>query len=155
MPSWYESQAYKAWTRLYGRFNLKPVLNGGKLSVLDSVIPITNMDTLLATPIIKKESLSLASGTNFFPINTCPKNKRWWPLFSQLGATIGNSAIGLRIGSTDIQLEPLRTAESVVNLTGILVDEGDDLGAYSTGDANDTSIQFAVFYLEEDLSSSP
>lgn len=72
--------------RLYGRLRIEAGAPAPlKTSLLAPVVvPITNMDALLAQPKVERQTTSITSTGNFTAVLTVPINKRWQVFYIQL-----------------------------------------------------------------------
>jgi len=145
---------FNIWERLRSRFRLEPILPLVLKTLGDEIIPVTNVDDLLLSPTSQTASLNLtATAGSYVSAFTVPAGERWhlrwaWHLVSVAATQMGfvNAAVNIRISTNEI-------AEQSVNLGDALVlEEGDTMGMFTSGDAGDTSITFRIHYSVEDVS---
>jgi len=145
---------FDIWERLRSRFRLEPILPLVTKTLGDEIIPVTNVDDLLLSPTSQSASLDLtATAGSYVAAFTVPEGERWhlrwaWHLVPVAATQMGfvNNAVNIRISTNEI-------AEQSVNLGDALVlEEGDTMGLFTSGNGSDTSITFRIHYSVEDVS---
>jgi hypothetical protein len=81
-----EADLDPVFSRLYSRFRIEagaPAFSKASL-LAPVVVPITNMDALLAQSMVERQTTTIASTGNFTTILTVPVGKRWQLYYIQL-----------------------------------------------------------------------
>jgi len=147
-----KSLAYNLFSRLYERFNLepRPVEQIEQPSVANQIVPVTQADRLLQVlaPQSDTADISAAAGT-LVVYFTVPAGRRWTIISSLKEATTANTRIRATIGGTAMDIGPFGTAESVIVNSEWILDQGDDIGLLTTGNAGDSNRRLVLQVLEE------
>lgn len=118
------------------------------------IYPVTDIGDLLRTTKGNTETVDLTGAAGSFVTHASwlvPNGKRWRLWNCLRGASTGSSRIMLTTtGLTDGSLEPFGTAESLLQLGGLPINEGDMLGLRATGNGADGAIRLTIVYEEED-----
>lgn len=149
------SRRYDAFQRLYARYLLDPgpVQGGQGPGVLTTVIPVTQLDELLAVPKVLSASLALEPSAGTYVVGlTVPDGKRWKLRLITLNNTAATTRIQMRDESANerVSLDVNGTSLHVVDGVQYSLDESDSIGALTTGNAGDTAITMAAYVEESD-----
>jgi len=149
------SRRFDAFSRLYQRYLLDPgpVQNGQGPGVLTTVIPVTQLDELLAVPLVVTATLALEPAAGTYVVGlTVPDGKRWKMRLVTLNNTAATTRIQMRDVSANqrVSLDVNGTTLHVVDGVQYLLDEKDTVGALTTGNAGDTAIIMSAYVEESD-----
>jgi len=137
------SRIFELWTRLYRRFLIEPFpADGAGPSVSTTIQPTTDADELLKIQaggsVNGDLTASAGSGVTYF---TVPNGKRWTlrHIFRE-GSTANSRVFYQGPGAATVYLSALATAEGVVPVENIVVEQDRIVGMFTTGDAGDAAI---------------
>ena len=149
------SRQLAVWRRLYTRFSLEPGPASISPDVLKTIIPVTNVDTLLqvVTPISVSLDLFVGGGVHVVGY-TVPTGRRGTVMYSRRGASTGATQLQAVVGGINLTLSPAGlTAEAFLGTTvplPFVMDQGDTLGMAATNNAADTGVSLRALVLEEE-----
>ncbi len=148
------SRALDVWRRLYTRFSLEPGPASVSPDVLKTIIPVTNVDVLLQTVFPFNVTLNL-TGTlgDHVAGYTVPGGRRATILYARRGASTGNTAMEIVVGSTTLVLSPSAALEAFLGETitqPLTIDENDTFGMFASANGADGGISFRGLVLEEE-----
>lgn len=149
------SRRFDAFSRLYSRYLLDPgpVEAGVGPGVLTTVIPVTQLDELLAEPGIRTATLALeASAGTLVEGLTVPRGRRWKVKLMTLANTAAVTRMQIRDVSRaqSVSVDTNGTSLHVVDGVEYILDELDFIGALTTGNVGDTAIIIAAYVEESD-----
>ena len=138
--------------RLYDRYKLDPAA-AGVTTLNTEIVPVTNVDELLASSICVQDTLDLTGAAGSYVLaRTCPTGKKWRLRRVFIEAPTGGTSLRLSVGAdTNIQMSPsISTDNYTDNLGGLVLVEGDSYGEAGTGNGADSARVIHMFYNEED-----
>lgn len=141
------------YPRLRDRLQLSdnPTENN-QIILAKTILPITNIDDLLAAAALAEETKSLtgAAGTQV-PYFTTPTGKRWRIMALYRFATTGNSNLYITDGTSQMRLSVSAVTAAFLGLgKDFYINEGWQVGMLASGNAGDGAIKLQIWYTEED-----
>jgi len=138
------------WLRLFTRLRTKAGMLPRPAYLLDTVQPVTDIDDLLrvASGVTVARDLQAAAGT-FTTYWTVPAGEKWRLMSVWREGTTAVTRIALNMSGTFARISISATDELAILPTGIILDELDSIGMYTTGDVGDASRSMDMSYLRE------
>jgi len=143
-----KSRAFSIWRRLLARFDLegvhRPTTEPGVGTI---VMPVTNVDVLLRTPtaLIGTRSL-IGTVADFQNYQTVPLGQRWHMVRAWKSSTTGNTQVMAIIGGVTVRLSINGTTQDAVDLNGVVLDQGDEIGLAETGNGADSAEDLHIVF---------
>jgi len=150
------SRRFTIWERLAERFLIEPIPVGvsDSPSVSTMIQPTTNADELLRVPMATAQlNQDIQASASFFSLYTTAAGKRTHFKHAHRELTSAQTQLAVRYGGSGGVLSYLTVLDQSEQVWdgNIILDEGDQFGIITTGNAGDSSRDIDFIYELEDL----
>jgi len=152
-PNSIPSRRLDIWRRMYAKLGLEPGPASIVPDVQKTILPVLSVDRLVSVQKTSdradKVDLSASAGT-FVALDTVPTGKRWTVTDIFLNASIGSSCIAFVIGGVEGWFTVNALAAAEVHGIAVVLNEGDQIRAQTTGNGGDNAVVMTFVFQEED-----
>lgn len=137
-----------ALSRLVVRYNLKYVKDVPEaFNLLKTIVPVTNADELLKNVQILSGTVDIHAAQAI--CFTVPANTKRHIIWIARGASVANTALAIKDGTTTFTLQALATTLSSTNIIGVNIKPSWTLEMLNSGNAGDTAITWGALVEDE------